>query len=206
MNGAERYASVPRPPGRHLYGEELEIYVRELAARPRLWSQLIRHEAGRRNYSELFSDDYLTAWLICWVPDNDTGFHDHDISWGAVSVVSGQVREERLPPVGAPLDATYGAGQSFCFSPVDIHRVRHAGAVPAVTLHVYSPPLLSMGAYERGADGELRRVLLPASEELRAEPASHLPREPPRRRPRSRREIAAARLRRATDPSLHEGY
>jgi hypothetical protein len=45
--------------------------------------------------------------------------------------------------------------------------VRHAGSDPAVTLHVYSPPLLSMGAYVVGENGRLQRQTIPASEELR---------------------------------------
>jgi hypothetical protein len=53
---------------------------------------------------------------------------------------------------------------------VDIHRVLHAGEDPAVTLHVYSPPLLSMGAYVVSEEGRLERKALPASEELRALP------------------------------------
>jgi len=62
------------------------------------------------------------------------------------------------------------AGESFNFSAVDIHRVRHAGTNPAVTLHVYSPPLLSMGAYVVGDDGRLERQTVPSSEELRPLP------------------------------------
>jgi len=49
----------------------------------------------------------------------------------------------------------------------DIHRVRHAGSDPAVTLHVYSPPLLRMGAYVVGEDGVLARHSVAHTEELR---------------------------------------
>ena len=52
--------------------------------------------------------------------DHDTGFHDHDISAGAVAVVSGAVREERLRMDGPPQDRTFVAGGSFHFSPADI--------------------------------------------------------------------------------------
>ena len=41
----------------------------------------------------------------------------------------------------------YVPGDVFDFSPVDIHRVTHAGTTPATTLHAYSPPLRRMGAY-----------------------------------------------------------
>ncbi len=99
--------------------------------------------------------------------DHDTGFHDHDVSAGAVAVVSGAVREERLRVEGAPAQRTCATGQSFHFEPADVHRVRHAGPDPAVTLHVYSPPLLRMGAYVIGQNGVLARHSKPCSEELR---------------------------------------
>jgi predicted metal-dependent enzyme (double-stranded beta helix superfamily) len=158
---------ISRPPGRDLTGPELQAFVDQLADRPELWIGYVKHEAEQRVYEELLSDDHVTVWLICWMDDQDTGYHDHDVSAGAVAVVGGSVREERLRIDGAPRDRTYTVGESFHFSPADIHRVRHAGSDPAVTLHVYSPPLDRMGAYAIGADGVLERHSVPSSEELR---------------------------------------
>jgi predicted metal-dependent enzyme (double-stranded beta helix superfamily) len=160
-------ASVPRTLGRDLAGPELQAFVAALADRPELWIDHVKHDSSQRHYEELLSDDHVTAWLICWMDDHDTGFHDHDISAGAVAVVSGAVREERLAIDGPPRDRTFTAGESFYFSPADIHRVRHAGADPAVTLHVYSPPLLRMGAYAIADDGVLARHAQSYAEELR---------------------------------------
>ncbi len=160
--------SVPRPRGRDLAGAELERFVRELAERPELWIERVRHDATQRVYEELLADEHLTAWLICWMDDHDTGFHDHDISSGAVAVVGGRVREERLTIGGEPCSRSFAAGEAFHFSPSDIHRVRHSGGDPAVTLHVYSPPLARMGAYEIDGDGVLARRPMASSEELRA--------------------------------------
>jgi predicted metal-dependent enzyme (double-stranded beta helix superfamily) len=159
---------VPRPRGCDLSGAELERLVRELADRPELWIERVRHDATQRVYEELLSDEHLTAWLICWMDDHDTGFHDHDISSGAVAVVGGRVREERLTIGGEPHSRSFAAGEAFHFSPSDIHRVRHSGSDPAVTLHVYSPPLARMGAYEIDRDGVLARRPMVSSEELRA--------------------------------------
>jgi hypothetical protein len=160
-------AAVPRPRGRDLSGPELETFVAELAAQPELWIDLVKHDSTQRVYSELLSDEHLTAWLICWMDDHDTGFHDHDVSAGAVAVVSGGVREQRLAIDGPPRNRAFAAGETFHFSPADIHRVRHSGVDPAVTLHVYSPPLRRMGAYEVGDDGVLARHSVSSSEELR---------------------------------------
>jgi predicted metal-dependent enzyme (double-stranded beta helix superfamily) len=167
-SGPRLLASSPRPRGPDLAGAELERFVRELAERPELWIERVRHDATQRVYEELLADGHLTAWLICWMDDHDTGFHDHDISSGAVAVVGGRVREERLTIGGEPVSRSFAAGEAFHFSPSDIHRVRHSGRDPAVTLHVYSPPLARMGAYEIDRDGVLARRPMASSEELRA--------------------------------------
>lgn len=93
--------ATPRPRGSGLSAPELQSLVGELAARPELWIDLVRHDPERGVYEELFSDEHLTAWLICWMDGQDTGFQDHDHSAGAVAVVSGAVREERLVIDGA---------------------------------------------------------------------------------------------------------
>jgi predicted metal-dependent enzyme (double-stranded beta helix superfamily) len=162
-----RLSSVSRPRGRDLSGPELQAFVAELADRPELWIHYVKHDSTQRLYEELISDDHLTAWLICWMDDHDTGFHDHDRSAGAVAVLSGAVREERLAIDGPPRERTYAVNETFHFSPADIHRVRHAGSDPAVTLHAYSPPLERMGAYAIDHDGVLVRHPVTPTEELR---------------------------------------
>src|SRR2546423_2333199 len=113
---------------------ELRNLVGRLAANAERWAPLVRHDPGRRTFEPVLDLPEVEGWLICWMPGHDTGFHDHDLSSGAVTVVSGSVREERLH-VGEPMTAAvYGAGETFDFSASDIHRVTHAGASPAVTL------------------------------------------------------------------------
>jgi predicted metal-dependent enzyme (double-stranded beta helix superfamily) len=166
-SSATHISRVPRPRGRDLSAQELQAFAIELAGRPELWIERVKHDATQRLYEELLCDEHVSAWLICWMDDHDTGFHDHDASAGAVAVLSGAVREERLAIEGPPLERTVGVGSSFHFSCADIHRVRHAGCDPAVTLHVYSPPLLRMGAYEIGPGGVLARRAISYTEELR---------------------------------------
>ena len=156
-------------PQRPLEAAELERYVAELTARPELWVEHVAHDADRRRYVELLREEHVAAWLICWMDEQDTGYHDHDVSAGAVSVVSGRVREERLKVGGLPRRSVYRAGETFSFSAADIHRVSHAGTEPAVTLHVYSPPLLRMGAYVVEDSGVLVRHAVPYTEELRVD-------------------------------------
>ena len=152
---------------RDLDAGALTALVQGLAARPEAWRHLVTHRADARTYEQLHRDDHVAVWLICWMNDHDTGFHDHDLSAGALSVARGKVREERLVLGGEPASRTLAAGESLAFAASDIHRVSHAGSEPAVTLHAYSPPLWRMGAYEVSSDGTLRRHSMSYAEELR---------------------------------------
>ena len=124
-----------------------------------------------RVYQQIWDDEHVNAWVICWSEDQDTGFHDHDESAAAIGVISGRVREDRLRLGEAPRSRTFGPGAIFTVPAVAIHRVLHAGDAPAVTIHAYSPPLVRVGAYRIGPDAELERELLSYQDELRATPA-----------------------------------
>jgi quercetin dioxygenase-like cupin family protein len=150
--------------------DRLERFAAGLAAAPERWRHLVRHADDLRVYEQIWDDDDVNAWLICWSEDQDTGFHDHDESAAAITVVSGLVREDRLTLGGAPRSRELGAGETFMVPPVAIHRVLHAGDGPAVTIHAYSPPLRRTGAYRVGSDGELERESQPFEVELRSEP------------------------------------
>jgi len=164
--------SIKRPLGRDLGEDELVALARSVAATPALWRHLVAHDPDRRHYAELLRDVHVALWVICWTNEQDTGFHDHDLSAGAVAVAAGAVREDRLALGGAPRSRVVDAGGGFSFSAADIHRVRHVPGTDAVTIHAYSPPLWRMGAYEVRADGSLARHAMSYAEELRPlEPA-----------------------------------
>lgn len=145
---------------------ELERFAAGLAAAPERWRHLIEHSESMRVYAEIWSDEEVNAWVICWQEDNDTGWHDHDESSGGIVVISGRVREERLVMGAEQRVRHLGAGEAFTVPSTAIHRVLHDGGGPAVTIHAYSPPLTRMGAYRVGAGGELERESLPSEVEL----------------------------------------
>lgn len=147
---------------------ELEQFASVLAASPSRWRHLVRHTSDARVYEQIWDDEDVNAWVICWSEDQDTGYHDHDESAAAIVVIDGQVREDRLRLGHAPVSRVFGPGSIFTVPAVAIHRVLHAGDVPAVTIHAYSPPLVRTGAYRIGPEGELERELLSYEEELRA--------------------------------------
>ena len=82
-------------------------------------------------------------------------------------MVEGQVRDERLALGSAPRVRTYGPGESFAFEASDVHRVSHAGGAPALTVHLYSPPLRQMEAYLIEPSGLVRRITISHEQELR---------------------------------------
>jgi len=145
----------------------LRLLVEGLAARPDEWRHLVHHDPHARTYEQLRRDEHVAVWLICWMDDHDTGFHDHDVSCGALAVASGVVIEERLALGGPPVRRRLCAGEALDFAASDIHRVAHGGGGPAITINAYSPPLWRMGAYECLPTGELQRHSISYAEELR---------------------------------------
>ncbi len=67
---------------------ELERFVAELAGAPEHWRHLVRHADHARVYELIWEDEQVNAWMICWSQDQDTGFHDHDVSAAAIGVIS----------------------------------------------------------------------------------------------------------------------
>ena len=159
---------VPQTPPRDLTVPELERLAVDLASQPALWESHVRHDPTQRIFHKVVNAPHVTAWLICWMPGHDTGFHDHDGSGGAVAVISGQVREERLRLGSTPASSVVGPGEILRFGAADIHRVLHHGTEPAVTLHAYSPVLRRMGAYSFDDEGRLLRFAMDEDQELKA--------------------------------------
>src|SRR3954465_4114464 len=146
--------------------EALRAWAGDLAAAPARWEPRVRHRADERIFLRLDAPEGTEGWLICWMPGQDTGFHDHDLSSGAVTVVGGAVYEERLG-LGQNDANVYVAGDTFDFTASEIHRVTHWGDEAAVTLHAYSPRLRRLGAYAISPGGALKRHPLGYGEELR---------------------------------------
>ncbi len=115
-------------------------------------SALDRDSAG--NAVLLWRSDSSEAWLNIWWDARDTGYHDHDGSCVGVYVIDGIARNESLV-IGVPRSLReYSHGERFSFPGSGIHRMEHEAG--AITIHVYSPPIRSIGHYEL-ENGELRR-------------------------------------------------
>ncbi len=153
-------------PSRQLERQEMAALAQAIAARPELWDSKVEYHAGHRHYVSLHRDAHVDVWLICWTPSNDTGWHDHDISSGAVAVARGALVEHNLAVGADSVRATVAAGHFYSFGPDHIHRMT-GQAEGSVSIHVYSPPLWRMGAYAISRTGVLRRTSVSYADELR---------------------------------------
>ncbi len=153
-------------PGRDLDTQELRDLVATIASDPDSWAHLVGFDDDERVYASLHRDAHVDVWLLCWTPQNDTGWHDHDISSGAVAVVAGELVENNLAVASGGVETRIGAGRAYSFGPDHIHRLN--GAEPgSVSVHAYSPPLWRMGQYTLDDGGVLRRVSVSYADELR---------------------------------------
>jgi predicted metal-dependent enzyme (double-stranded beta helix superfamily) len=153
-------------PARCLDEGELAELVGRLAGQPELWEDQVAYSAGHRHYASLHRDEYLDVWLLCWSAGDDTGWHDHDVSSGAVRVVRGTLKESN-PRMGGPaVEKLVAAGGLLHFGPDHIHRLTGAAA-RSVSIHAYSPPLSRLGQYTIDDSGVLRRTSVSYADELR---------------------------------------
>jgi hypothetical protein len=153
-------------PYRNLEPVELQVLVDRIASQPALWREHVAFSDEQRHFVSLYRDDHVDVWLLCWTPINDTGFHDHDISSGAVRVLDGALRESTPRIGGEAAFRVIAAGESFSFGPEHIHRL--AGQdTRAVSIHAYSPPLWRLGQYSIDSEGVMRRVSVSYADELR---------------------------------------
>jgi predicted metal-dependent enzyme (double-stranded beta helix superfamily) len=161
-------------PDRPLERSELLVLVTHIAERRKLWQPHLDITATARSYATLHRDASVDIWAIFWLPDNDTGWHDHDVSSGAVHVVEGSLDEYALLVARPERRTRRAAGAAFAFGPSHIHRLACAEA-RAVSIHAYSPPLWRLGQYTVDADGALHRVSVSYADELRPLASSALP-------------------------------
>lgn len=126
-----------------------------------------------RWFTRLHGDDELDIWLISWVPDRSTELHDHGGSLGALTVVSGALRETRWDgealrrrrlragdqagfPLGWVHDVVWAPERDLT-APVTLVSDVAGPPAPTLSVHAYSPPLTVMSYYEVTRRETLRR-------------------------------------------------
>ena len=133
---------------------------------PSAGAHLVAHRPDERTYAELHRDDDVAVWLICWMNDHDTGYHDHDLSAGAVAVAPARSARSGSCSAARPPARTAAAGEAFTFGagrhPPREPRRRRAGRDRPRVLAA----AVADGRLRGLPTGELRRWSLSYAEEL----------------------------------------
>ena len=170
MSDITTFLSSRVAPGRDLERAELRDLALSIGAERSLWEDQVHLSESERHYVQIYRDPNVDVWLICWTGGQDTGYHDHDRSKGAVVVCEGVLFEDyfKREEDGWIRERTnrHEAGGSFDFDSTYIHGVRYADGLPAVSVHCYSPALWRMGHYEPDDHGVMRRVSMTYADEL----------------------------------------
>lgn len=110
-----------------------------------------------RWYTRLHADDDLDVWLISWAPGHATELHDHGGSLGALTVLTGALREYRWDR-GQLRSRRLEAGDQAAFPLGWVHDITADETGETLSVHAYSPPLMAMSYYEVTDQQRLRRT------------------------------------------------
>lgn len=108
-----------------------------------------------RSYERLLATPEYDAWIIHWPVGTGLATHDHGESAGAVVVVDGELDEDVPGIDGSTVSRHLTTGSTISFDIGYVHAVVNRASVPATSIHVYSPPVSSMGFYRTEPDGRL---------------------------------------------------
>ena len=136
--------------------DELLAIAEGLAVSAHWWPGMDR--PTRRIWDVMVASDTFEAWVIGWPPGDAIELHDHGGSSGAIVVASGELTEttvtERADGLADTETGVLRAGMSTTFAAPHVHDMVNLGAVPAISVHAYSPRLTEMTHYDL-ADGRL---------------------------------------------------
>jgi cysteine dioxygenase type I len=138
---------------------DLAELTRSVAAQVRTGAHDVVRYPDRRWYRRLYADPFVDVWLISWANEQATELHDHAGSLGALTVVSGELQEERWVPGERGLRTRrLRSGRGATFALGHVHDVVNSEPRHAVSVHAYSPPLTAMSYYAVDVAGDLRRT------------------------------------------------
>jgi cysteine dioxygenase len=96
--------------------------------------------------------------VLCWLPGQRTSIHDHNGSYGAISICEGTMEEEvfalnQAGEVAFVEMRARAAGEVTGTDVPDIHRIGASGRSKErmITIHVYAPPLRVINTYQLGS-------------------------------------------------------
>lgn len=85
--------------------------------------------------------DQLEMLVVCWMPGQHTAVHGHGPTDGVVVMQEGCMQNTTFLPNGKQITQVFEAGD-IIHTPVGTqHRMANTSDAPAMTLHIYAPPL-----------------------------------------------------------------
>jgi hypothetical protein len=131
--------------------------AREVAGSPGAWERLVRMDPDNRWHQRLYSAADYDVWLESWLPGQTTGWHDHAGTSGVLVVARGEL-EERVSVLNGVFTQVRHVPEGVArrMGRRVVHNLANASLAPAVSIHVYSPPLGATRGYEIGAMGLMR--------------------------------------------------
>ncbi|HWE92203.1 MAG TPA: cysteine dioxygenase family protein [Pseudonocardiaceae bacterium] len=110
---------------------------------------VLRYTQPRRWWSRLGLTAGVELWLLSWLPGQQTKPHDHGGAIGSFTVLRGRLAEEYRYPGGPVRSQRYTVGDAIGFGAGRAHQLgNHDPAVPAASVHAYSPPLVPTREYQ----------------------------------------------------------
>jgi predicted metal-dependent enzyme (double-stranded beta helix superfamily) len=131
--------------------------ARAVAGSPGAWERLVRMDPDNRWHQRLYSAADYDVWLESWLPGQATGWHDHAGTSGVLVVARGEL-EERVSVLNGVFTQVRHVPEGVArrMGRRQVHNLANASLAPAVSIHVYSPPLGATRGYEIGAMGLMR--------------------------------------------------
>jgi Cysteine dioxygenase type I len=131
--------------------------ARGVAGSPGAWERLVRMDPDNRWHQRLYSAADYDVWLESWLPGQTTGWHDHAGTSGVLVVARGEL-EERVSVLNGVFTQVRHVPEGVArrMGRRQVHNLANASLAPAVSIHVYSPPLGATRGYEIGAMGLMR--------------------------------------------------
>lgn len=154
LHHASRSAYAPAPTPLSL--SDLLDLTREVADEVGAGRHTVQIDREKRWYRLIRTDAFVDVWLISWATEQYAELHDHAGSLGALTVVSGELVEQRWAG-GRLRSRRLRAGRGAGFPLGHVHDVVNPDPAPAVSVHAYSPPLSAMSYYALDS-GSLRRT------------------------------------------------
>ena len=158
LDGFKPEAGAETPAG--LAPEERDAIARALAISLRSTASDLG-DASDRRWWRVVATESFDAWLIDWPPGTSVPRHDHDGAEASLCVVRGELVEHTFdgPEIGAtsvlPPDLVHRVAAESS------HEVVNLAPSSATSVHVYSPPLRSLGFYDDLGETTRRDVVEP---------------------------------------------